>query len=117
MNERDQTYFEDMLSYSADAIAFLSAAERAERADLAADKLTRYALIRAVEIVGEAASKVSPDARAELADLPWRRIIGMRNTLILGYRGMNLDLLVEVVRDHLPSLVSRLEQILGDDPK
>ena len=114
MNERDQTYFEDMLSYSADAIAFLSAAERA---DLAADKLTRYALIRAVEIVGEAASKVSPDARAELADLPWRRIIGMRNTLIHGYRGMNLDLLVEVVRDHLPSLVSRLEQILGDDPK
>ena len=114
MNERDQTYFEDMLSYSVDAVAFLGAAEPA---DLAADKLTRYALIRAVEIVGEAASKVSPDARAELADLPWRRIIGMRNTLIHGYRGMNLDLLVEVVRDHLPSLVSRLEQILGDDPK
>ena len=114
MNERDQTYFEDMLSYGAEAIAFLGAAGSVA---LAADKRTQYALIRAVEIVGEAASKVSASARAELPDLPWRRIIGMRNTLIHGYRGMDLDLLVEVVRDHLPSLVSRLEQILGDDPK
>ena len=114
MNERDQTYFEDMLSYGADAIAFLGAADAA---GLAGDKRTRYALIRAVEIVGEAASKVSAEARAELPDLPWRRIIGMRNTLIHGYRGMDLELLVEVVRDHLPSPVSRIEQILGDDRK
>ena len=112
MNERDQTYFEDMRSYGAEAIEFLGAGDSA---GLSADKRTQYALIRAVEIVGEAASKVSAAARAELPDLPWRRIIGMRNTLIHGYRGMDLDLLIEVVRDHLPSLVSRLDQILGDD--
>ena len=114
MNERDQTYFEDMLSYGMDAIEFLG---EADAADLAADKRTRYALSRAVEIVGEAASKVSEDGRAILADIPWRDIIGMRNTLINGYRGMDLDLLVEAVRDHLPSLVKRLEGLLKDAPE
>lgn len=114
MNERDQTYIEDMLSYGREAIEFLDAADAAE---LRADKLRQYALIRAVEIVGEAASKVSVEARAELPDLPWRRIVGMRNTLIHGYRGMEIDLVVEVVREHLPSLVSRLEHLLGDGLK
>ena len=114
MNERDQTYFEDMLSYGAEAIEFLGASDATH---LVTDKRTQYALIRAVEIVGEAASKVSVEARTELPDLPWRRIVGMRNTLIHGYRGMDLDLLVEVVRDHLPNLVSQLERLLGDDTK
>lgn len=114
MNERDQTYFEDMLSYSADAIEFLGAANAT---DLEADKRTRYALIRAVEIVGEAASKVSPAAKAELPEVPWREIVGMRNTLIHGYRGLDLKLVVEAVKDHLPSLVARLSRLLGDDPK
>jgi len=114
MNERDQTYLEDMLSYGAEAIEFLGEADAAK---LAAEKMIQYAVIRAVEVVGEAANKVSAETRAELSDLPWRRIIGMRNTLIHGYRGMDPELLIEVVREHLPSLVARLEQFLGDDTK
>lgn len=111
MNERDQTYFEDMLSYGMDALEFLGAADAT---GLAADKRTRYALIRAVEIVGEAASKVSATAKAALPDVPWRAIVGMRNTLIHGYRGLDLHLLVEAVRGHLPDLITRLERLLGE---
>ena len=111
MNEYDQTYFEDMLSYGHDAIEFLG---DMDAEGLAANKRTRYALIRAVEIVGEAANKVSAAGKADLPDLPWHAIIGMRNTLIHGYRGVNLNLLVQVVRDSLPALVMRLEELLGE---
>jgi uncharacterized protein with HEPN domain len=114
MNERDQTYLEDMLSYGRDAIEFLG---DGDAQDLATDKLKRYALIRAVEIVGEAASKVSNETRSDLPDIAWREIVGMRNTLIHGYRGLEPKLLVEAVRDYLPELVTRLHELLGEDPQ
>ena len=113
MNELDQTWFEDMASYGRDAIEFLGSADAAS---LAADKRTRYALIRAVEIVGEAANKVSAAGKAELQDIAWRDIVGMRNNLVYGYRGVDLQLLIQVVREYLPSLVKRLEELLGEDP-
>ena len=111
MNERDQTYLEDMLLYGRDAISFLGDTDEAA---LAGDKKTRYALVRAVEIVGEAASKVSADGRAEQPGIDWRRIVGMRNNLVHGYRGIDLSLLVEVVRNRLPPLVEHLQSLLGD---
>ena len=112
MNELDRTYFEDMLSYGRDAVEFLS---DADATDLTTNKRSRYALMRAVEIVGEAASKVSAPARANLPDIAWRQIIGMRNTLIHGYRGLDLKIVIEAVRDYMPGLIVRLQRLLEED--
>ena len=112
MNERDQSLLEDMLGYASDAIALLG--DR-DAPGLANDKRSQYAVIRAVEVVGEAASKVSEGCRAMYPALPWRQAVGMRNVLIHGYNSLNLGLLVETVRDHFPPLVELLESALGED--
>ena len=114
MSDRDLSHLEDMLTFARDAIELLG--ER-DAVMLAADKRTRYAVIRAAEIVGEAATKVSPDGRSRLSDIPWRQAVGMRNVLIHGYRGLDLSLIVETVRDHFPPLVLQLENALRDEPK
>ena len=114
MNERDQSYLEDMLSYARDAIELLG---RDDAAALEADKRSRYAVIRAVEVVGEAAAKVSEAGRAALPAAPWRQAIGMRNVLIHGYQGLDIGLVVETVREHFPPLIDLLSRALGEDPQ
>ncbi|MFN3511798.1 MAG: DUF86 domain-containing protein [Phenylobacterium sp.] len=59
-------------------------------------------------------AKVSPEGRARLPALPWRQIVGMRNVLIHGYRGLDAGLVVETVRDHFPPLIERLKKALGE---
>ena len=51
------------------------------RKDLDSDRMLLFALVRAVEVLGEAAAKVSPEARAEAASVPWPQIVAMRNRL------------------------------------
>jgi uncharacterized protein with HEPN domain len=62
--------------------AALRFAKGRSRADLDKDQMLLFALVRAVEIIGEAASRVSVEGRAELPDLPWRAAVGMRNRLV-----------------------------------
>ena len=63
------------------------------RGDLDSDEMLRFALVRAVEIVGEAAGAVSPEGKAALP-VPWRwQIVGMRNRLVHAYFDINLDIL------------------------
>lgn len=114
MNKRDRSLLEDMASFAADAVDLLGDRDAAA---LLTDKRTQYAVIRAVEVVGEAASKVSPETRAMLADLPWRQATGMRNILIHAYHDLDLSAVVKAVREHLPALVTRLGEILGARPE
>ncbi|WP_293901390.1 HepT-like ribonuclease domain-containing protein [Phenylobacterium sp.] len=114
MNDVDRSLLEDMLAYAADAIMLLGDRDAAE---VAADMRTHYAVIRAVEVGGEAASKVSVDLRADLAAVQWRKAIGMRHVLIHDYNRVNVGLLVETARDHSPQLVRQLQTALGDNPE
>jgi uncharacterized protein with HEPN domain len=110
MSERDLSHLEDMVAYALDAIELLGDADAQA---LGADKMRRYAVIRAAEIVGEAASRVSAERRAVLPEVPWRSAIGMRNILVHGYGGLDLAILVDTVRNHFPSLVETLRRVVG----
>ena len=83
-----------MLDYSREAIAL---AERRSRSDLDADRMLQLSLVRLVEIVGEAATRVSPEARERLPHIPWPQIAGMRNRLIHGYDFVDYDILWQTV--------------------
>jgi uncharacterized protein with HEPN domain len=77
-----------------------------------ADTKTQDAVIRNLEIIGEAVKNVSSALKANHPDLPWRKIAGMRDKLIHGYFGVNLDLVWETVEREIPRLVSEVDQIL-----
>ncbi len=73
------------------------------------------ALVRLLEIVGEAASRVSNDGRALLPQLPWVEIIGLRNRLIHGYDSVDFDILWEILRSDIPALVAELRKSLRNE--
>jgi uncharacterized protein with HEPN domain len=90
-------------------------AQSRERGDLDTDEMLLFALVRAVEIAGEAASQVTAETRALLADLPWSPIVGMRNRLIHAYFDINRDILWTTVTEAAPLLVERLTTVLLKD--
>jgi uncharacterized protein with HEPN domain len=69
-------------------------------------------LIRELEIIGEAASKISAETRSQNTSIPWQDISGMRNRLIHAYFDVDLDTVWSTVSRDLPTLKAELEKIL-----
>jgi uncharacterized protein with HEPN domain len=99
-----------MLDHGREALAL---AQGKTRADLDSDRLLELALIRLLEVVGEAASRVPDEECALYPEIPWPQIIGLRNRLIHGYDAVDLDILWQIIQVDLPPLVSVLETILA----
>ena len=78
------------------------------------DRVLTLALVRLLEIVGEAAGRVPPETRAQLSDVPWPRIIGLRNRLIHEYDAVDFDVLWSILTVWLAPLVTELDAYLGD---
>jgi len=87
------------------------------REDLSTDRQLSLALQRLIEIIGEAAKKVTAETRARTAEIKWPAIAGMRDRLIHAYFDVNLDLLWDTLTDDLPPLTSELESLLEADPR
>jgi uncharacterized protein with HEPN domain len=73
-----------------------------------------HGLVRAVEIIGEAASRVSAETRAQYPGIPWKAIIGTRNKVIHDYVSVDHDILWDTVQVDLPGLIAQLEEILSE---
>jgi uncharacterized protein with HEPN domain len=76
------------------------------------DLMRRAAVMRQLEIMGEAARRLSEETRLELSEIPWRQIIGMRNRLIHGYDDVDLAIVWDSVQNDLPPLIAQLEQVV-----
>jgi uncharacterized protein with HEPN domain len=83
------------------------------RVDLDSDRVLHLALVRLLEIVGEAAGRVSREERALHPEIPWPQIIGLRNRLIHGYDAVDNEILWQILSRDLPPLVRALEAILA----
>jgi uncharacterized protein with HEPN domain len=86
------------------------------RADLDTDLMLQFALIRALEVVGEAADKLPDSTQAAHPSLPWGDIIGMRHRLIHGDFDVDLDILWKVAIRKRPNLVTWLDATLSRPP-
>lgn len=84
-------------------------------ADLADDRLRALALIKRIEIIGEAASRVSSDTRSRFPHIPWADIVGTRNRLIHAYFDIDLERVCDTIASDLPSLLKSLESALDHD--
>lgn len=70
------------------------------------------AVVRLLEIVGEAAAHISEPVQTSLPGIPWRQITGARNRLIHGYFDVDLDIVWAILQNDLPPLIAQLEQVL-----
>jgi len=77
------------------------------------DPKTQDAVLRKLEVIGEAVKHLSSSARARASETPWRAISGLRDKLIHEYFGVNLPLVWEVVERDLPALRVSVESLLG----
>ena len=78
------------------------------------DIKTQDAVVRRLEVIGEAVRRISTDYRTAHPEIAWRAIVGMRNRLIHQYDMVDLDVVWGVVQHDIPSLVKQLEALLGD---
>ena len=83
------------------------------RADLDRDRVWALGLIKCIEIIGEAAGRVGPEARNQCPQIPWVQIVAMRNRLVTAYFDLDLDQVWKAVTDDLPPLIAELEITLG----
>jgi uncharacterized protein with HEPN domain len=109
MRKDDTVRLRHMLDASNEALVFVAAKTRS---DLDENRMLVLALVKAVEIIGEAAYRINEDTRHQFPDIPWEDIIGMRHRLVHAYFDINLDILWKTVQDDLPTLKSLLEPIL-----
>jgi uncharacterized protein with HEPN domain len=109
----DEMYLADMLQYAREARA-LTAGET--ETSFVANRTLQLALTYLVQIVGEAATQMSDEARAALPDLPWARMRGMRHRLVHNYGRVGYDLVWDVIENDLPLLIAALEKIIPPEP-
>lgn len=79
-----------------------------------ADTKTQDAIVRNLEIIGEAAKKISTTAREKIPNVPWRSMAGLRDRLIHDYFGVNLDVVWEIVSHELDEVRQSLESNRGE---
>ena len=83
--------------------------------DFKTDKKTVYAVVRAIEVIGEAAKNIPDSIRSKYPDIPWKDMAGMRDKLIHAYFGVDLEVLWKTVQQDLPSLKTMISQMLTDE--
>jgi uncharacterized protein with HEPN domain len=98
----------------------LAAVERIEaqaargRTAFAGDVLAQTAVVRWIEIIGEAARGLPEEVRQAHPEVPWRQMIAMRNVLIHGYFDIDVDLVWSVAQNDLPKLGAQIRAIVGE---
>ena len=108
MSHKDDTVrLSHMLEHAREAVDLLSGKSRD---DLDSDRVLGLALVRLLEVIGEAANRVSEGRKGQLDQIPWPEIVGLRNRLIHGYDEVDLDIVWEIIQQDLPVLVTALEK-------
>jgi uncharacterized protein with HEPN domain len=110
---RDSGYLWDMLESARQVLQFT---QGSSFADYLRNRMVQLAVERSIQIIGEAANRVSLEYRAAHPEIPWRRIIAQRNVLVHEYAEIEDRLVWDLIQDHLPELVKQLEALVPAPP-
>jgi uncharacterized protein with HEPN domain len=111
MRKDDLIRIHHMLDSAREALLF---SKNKTRNNLNKDRILSLSLVKTIEIIGEAASKITKETKDNHPEIPWANIVGMRNKMIHAYYDIDLDRLWDTITDDLPPLVNALEIILTD---
>jgi uncharacterized protein with HEPN domain len=103
-----QFYIDDMLAFANKVLRYCNDLDQQQ---FEADELRYDAVLRNLELIGEAAIHIPDDVRQGLAAIPWRQIIATRNRLIHGYLGIDNDTIWSIIKDDIPRLVTTLRTL------
>ncbi len=111
MKRRDREYLGDIRETSEE---ILELTEVRSREELESELMFRRSLERCFGIIGEAANGLTDDFKDRHSDIPWQKIISMRNHLIHAYKDVDYDILWDASKNNIPELLEFLDQILED---
>jgi uncharacterized protein with HEPN domain len=112
MHKDETVYLGHMLDHARMAIDMASGVSKT---DYEHNVTLRFALVHAIQIIGEAARRVSEVTRAKHPDIEWPLIVGMRHKVVHDYLDVDYDIVWEVVTKDLPRLVESLQSMFPDD--
>ena len=110
---QDRERLRHMLDAAQDAVEFVQGRKRAE---LDTDRMLLHALVHCVQVIGEAAARISEMQRQLLPGLPWPKMVGMRHILVHSYFEIDADAVWRVVTEQLPDLIRELKDALSSAP-
>ena len=104
-------YLRDIIEYADKATRFV---QGLDLETFQKDEQKTLAVVRALEVIGEAARHIPRTLRDKYPDIPWKRVVGMRDKVIHDYFGVDLEVVWKTLQDDLPPLVDRVKQMLSD---
>lgn len=108
----DQVRLHHMLESAKQATSFI---EGRNREDLEDNAMLSLAILRCLEVIGEAASRITRERQDALPQIPWAQIIAMRNRLVHAYYDVKFDIVWSTVIQDLPPLIQQLEAIIDNE--
>lgn len=108
MSRDPRLYLDELIEAAENALRFAAGRGREE---FQPGQLVFEAVVRQIEIIGEAATHLPEEIRAQAPAVPWANLIGMRNRLIHGYFAIDPDIVWSVVHDKLPALIPEIKKL------
>ena len=109
--KKDKACLQDMLDAICDIEKFT---ENITQNEFYKNKEKQYAVLRALEIIGEATKKLSKELKVKHREISWREIVGMRDKLIHNYFGVNIDVVWNTVKQDIPTLEVKVRKIIKE---
>ncbi len=103
-------FLEDMLAGCKDVQSFT---RNKTIEDLIGDKALNYAVLHALQIIGEAANNIPDEIQTQMPDIDWRGVIGVRHVIVHGYTAINYTTVWDIVQHRVPELEITLETLLN----